>query len=577
MKLGLLVRRVLIVLLVALPCLLLLPRLNKPVPLSPQALDQLLSSRYTGANNRLGTLVVRPLEASRLVSYGDGALPDMSHGMLYTGVAAVAMKALKETKGGQGQRAATLLGIALLFAGGVLTLILARAWFPQRDRRLAGLFFVWSSGAILGAVQPGPSLLLALLGGLLCAALVQLDVTSEQRRSSLWLALGAGALWGLLFLSLYSALLLFPFLLGHIVQTTRRDLRAILAFLATATLFAAPQLVRAAKFAHNPLYHSRWIELIFRTESHPGTALYHASSLPRSVSTYLSTGGSAEILSRSATTVTELFPRAIGSLGLCLALFLLSGLMRFTDQRLNRLRRLLFLVIPLHLLALSLFFPADECVGVLLLYAPAVAVFGAAFLQATIHARRLPRLHARAALLFWSLLCCASGIAQLLALSPSPALPRLYTFPGNSSVYLEKIQTTGEAVLSGDEPEKLAYFANVPVVLLPTSATDFKLVEGRLNKQIVGFSLTPRLRWDRAEDSALTAWGDAYRRVLGLFFLSTFLPENERSNLGRYISYPESLIDAIRTFQVTPIQESQLGGDYSALFWDMDYIRDIPR
>jgi hypothetical protein len=577
MILGRVIRTFLTLLLLALPCVLLVPRLSAPVALPPRALEQLLTSRYTGANNRLGSPLVRPLDAARLTAYGDGALPDMSHGILYTGISAVAIKLLHETRGGQGQRATTLLGMVFLVLGGVLTLWLHQRWFPQRDSKLGALFFIWSSGALLATLLPGPGLLLALLGGLLCATLVSLDVTSSAQRSSLWLALAAGALWGLLFLTIYSALLLLPLLLWHVITTSRRDIRAILAFLGAAALFAAPQLLRATKFAHNPLYHSRWIELVMRTETHPGTALYHSGSLPHSVSSYLTTGGLSEVVTRTAHTLTELLPRAVGSIGFCLLLFVLSGLMRFTDQRLNRLRRLLFLLIPLHLFALSLFFPADECVSVLLLYAPAVAVLGAAFLQTTLHARRLPRLHARAALLFWSALCCGSGLTQLLTLRPGPAPARLYSFLGNSGLYLERLQATGEGILAADEPESMAFYSNLPVTLLPTSATDFQELETRLNKQVVGFSLTPNLRWTRPEDRALEAWGDAYRRVLGLFALSNNLPKKERDNLTSYIFYPDSLIGAIRDFLVTPIQESQQGGDYSALFWDTNYIRTIPR
>lgn len=577
MRLGRLVRNILTLLLLALPCVVLLPRLNAPVALPESALDQLLTARYTAAHNRLGTPVLRPLDVARLTSFGDGALPDMRHGILYTGLSAVAMKVLHETQGGQGQRAATLLGMGLLLTGGLVTLWLYRRWFPQRDNKLAAFFYVWSGGALLAAVLPGPGLLLAILGGLLCAALVSLDVTSSSSRSSLWLALAAGALWGLLFLSLYSALLLLPFLLWQVVVTTRRDIRAVLAFVVAAGVVAAPQLLRAQKFAHNPLYHSRGIELIMRTESHPGTALYHAVSLPRTVSTYLTHGGFLEVLSKSASTLVELLPRSLGTVGLCLLLFITSGLMRFTDQRLNRLRRLLFLMIPVHLIALSLFFPADECASVLLLYGPAITVLGAAFLQTTIHARRLPRLHARGVRLAWTVLCCGAGLAQLLALRPAPAPIRLYAFLGNSGAYLDRLQTSHDGVLAADAPETMALYADVPVTLLPTSSTDFQEVEARLNKEIVGFSLTPNLRWDRPEDTALQAWGDTYRRVLGLFALTQLMPNNERETLRQYVSYPDSLIASIRSFQVTPIQEPQQGNDYSALFWDMDYIRAIPR
>lgn len=577
MLLGRLVRNILTLLVLALPCVLLLPRVTAPVALPPAALDQLLTSRYTAANNRLGTPVIHPLEVPRLTPYGDGALPDMRHGILYTGLSAVAMKMLHETRGGQGQRAATLLGMGLLISGGLVTLWLYRLWFPKRDNKLAGFFFVWSGGAILAAVLPGPGLLLAILGGFLCAALVALDVTSESRRAPLAVAVAAGVLWGLLFLTLYSALLILPFLIWQVARTSRRDMRALLGFLVAAALLAAPQLLRAAKFAHNPLYHSRLIELIMRTESNPGTGLYHATSLPRTALTYLTHGGFSEVATRSAGTLVELLPRGLGTVGLCLLLFLVSGLMRFTDQRLNRLRKLLFIVLPVHLVALSLFFPAEECASVLLLYSPAIAVLGAAFLQTTVHARRLPRLHARGVQLAWTLLCCGSGLAQLLALRAAPAPARLYSFLGYSGTYLEHLQNTGDGILAADFPEPLAYYSNAPVSLLPTSSTDFQDVEARLNKQIVGFSLTPAMRWDRPEDIALQAWGETYRRVLGLVAITQLISENERESLRQHISYPDSLKSAIRNFLVTPIQEPQQGDDYSALFWDMDYIRTVPR
>ena len=94
---------------------------------------------------------------------------------------------------GQGQRAATLLGILLLLGSSLVTLWLARRWFPLRDGRRAALLFVWSGGAILATVLPGPGLLLALLGALLYATLVPLDVRMSSKRAPLSLAIIAGA------------------------------------------------------------------------------------------------------------------------------------------------------------------------------------------------------------------------------------------------------------------------------------------------------------------------------------------------------------------------------------------------
>jgi hypothetical protein len=568
-----LVRNVLLLLLLAVPCLALLPRLNSPTPLSESGLDQLLASRYTAATNRLGTPLIRPLEAARLVSYGDGALPDLRHGILYTGLASVSMKVLKETKGGQGQRATTLLGIVLLLSGGLTTLWLSSRCFPRRNARWAALFFVWSGGAILATITPGPGLLLAILGALLCAALLPLDVSASDKRASVGLALAAGALWGLLFLTIYSGLLLLPFLIWHVWSATRRDPRAIALFLLAAGIFAVPQLARAFKVTKNPLYHSRWIELAMRTDSYPGTTLYHSGSLPKAITNYLPNGGVSEVASKSSRTLIEVLSRAISTLGLGLILFIASSLIRFADHRLNQLRRLLFMVMPLHLAALSLFFSAEECVSVLLFYAPLVMTLGAGFLETVVHARRLPRLHARGVLLFWIVACCVSGVSQLLALRTAPAPARLYAFLGPSGTNLERVQNNTDGVLAADDPFTMAHYANVPVTFLPASATDFQELEGRLNKQIVAFGVTPALRWDRPEDAAIVPWAETYRRVIGLFSISELLPPAERDMLSNRIFYPESIRSSIRTFQVTPVREPSSRGDYSAIFWDLTYLR----
>jgi hypothetical protein len=122
----------------------------------------------------------------------------------------------------------------------------------------------------------------------------------------------------------------------------------------------------------------------------------------------------------------------------------------------------------------------------------------------------------------------------------------------------------------------MAHYAHVPVTFLPASATDFEEVEGRLNKQIVAFGVTPALRWDRPEDAVLAPWAETYRRVIGLFSISELLPTAERNALRQRISYPESLFSSIKTFQVTPVKEPRNSSDYSAIFWDLKYVQSQP-
>lgn len=564
---------VLTLFLLTLPCVFLLPRLNAPVALSPSALDQLQAIRYSAANNRLGTLVIRPLETRVVATYGDGALPDLAHAPLYTGLAALSLKVLHETQVGQGQRALTLLGFLLFILSGAVTFSLFRRSFPERAGHQGVLFFVGSAGALLAILTPGPALLTALLGGLLCHALLPLDVRDSTSRAPWGQALLAGLLWGLLFLSLYSALLLLPFLLWHLLRVTRRDGRAVALFVIAAVLTATPQLLRASKFAHNPLYHSRWAELEMRTRSYPGEQLYHRLSPPRALVSYLPNGGLLEVAAKSGKTLTELVPAAVGTLGLSLLLFVASGLIRFTDSRLNRLRNAALLALPVHALALSLFFPAEECARALLLYTPLVCVLGSAFLETVVRARRLPRLYSRGILLAWTLTSSGLGLATLLGLPSAPKAARLYTFPGPTAAYLERVQTSGDGIFASDNAPALAFWTGIPTAYLPTSATDFLDTQERVGKPIVCFALTPALRWDRTEDAALEPWGEAYRKIIGLFVATESLRREERERFRREIAvtYPSVLFPAIKTFQAIPIREKDQGGDYSALFWDTRY------
>lgn len=566
---------VLTFLLLALPCLLLLPRLKSPVALSPQALDQLQAARYSASRNRLGTLVVRPLETRQVLAYGDGALTDLGHAPLYMGLAMGSLKTLNETRAGLGQRALTVLGIALLLTGTLVTLFLFRRCFPERDGRRAAAFFIWSGGALLAAVQPGPALLTAVLGGLLCTALLEVDVRQQRSPVALGRVALVGLCWGLLFLSLYSALLLLPLLAGHLWRVTRRSGGAVAVFLGVGLLVAAPQLARAYKFAHNPLYHSRGVELMMRTASFPGEQLYHSVSPPRSLSAYLVGGGALEVAVKSGKTLTELVPQAVGALGLALVLFVASALIRFTDSRVNGLRNLILLALPLHALGLSLFFPAAECAQALLVWAPGICVLGGAFLETVVRARRLPRLHAQAALVLWSGTACAPGLVQLLSLPPAPPPPLLFTFPGPILPPIERLQTQLDGILASDRPAELAQYADIPTAFLPASATDFVQTGQQVQKPIVGFTLSPALRWTRPEEAALVPWGETYRSILGLFALTEPLPraDRERFRSELKVSYPPALFDALKTFQATPLRESDQGNDYAAFFWDTRYLQ----
>lgn len=569
---------VLTLLLLALPCLLLLPRLKTPVALPVAALDQLQAARYSASRNRLGTLLIRPLETRNVVAYGDGALPDLAHAPLYTGLAMGSLKALHETKAGLGQRALTVLGIALLLAGTLVTLLLFRQCFPERDGRRAAAFFIWSGGALVAAVLPGPQLLNAALGGLLCVALLGLDVRQRKAPVALRPVALAGLCWGLLYLSLYSALLLLPVLVWHVFRVTRKDGRAVAVFLGVGLLVAAPQLARTYKFAHNPLYHSRWAELPMRTASFPGEQLYHSVSPPRSISAYLAGGGVVELAVKSGRTLTELLPQSVGTFGVALLLFTASGLIRFTDSRVNGLRNLLFLALPLHAIGLSFFFPADECAQALLVWAPGVCVLGAAFLETVIRARRFPRLHARAALALWTLLAGGPGLARLLGMPSALPPPQLFTFPGPILAPIERLQTQLDGILASDSPAELAQYSDIPTAFLPASATDFIETGQRVQKPIVGFTLSPVLRWTRPEETALVPWGEAYRTILGLFAVTEPLPRVDRDRFRQEIkvTYPSALFEALKTFQATPLRDSDLGNDYAAFFWDNRYLQSKP-
>ena len=147
-------RRAAVLLLLLAPCALHYQRGFVPAQLSPEGFDQVQAARYTAVYGRLFTQVLRPLDIGRLACNPENALPDFRHSPLYTAVCAAAIRLLHQTGAGSGDRAAALLGMALLMATVALSALLAQVFFPRRTVWRAAAFVTLGGSGLALMLQP---------------------------------------------------------------------------------------------------------------------------------------------------------------------------------------------------------------------------------------------------------------------------------------------------------------------------------------------------------------------------------------------------------------------------------------
>lgn len=555
--------------------------------LTPEAMDQVQAARFWAGTGNIATGVVRPLDTASVRANANGTLPNFRHPPLYTGLLAAVQRLTRETGAGRGDRAAALLGITLLaLAIGASALLGGRLVSSSPSRLalvLASLFFAFGSGAPLSfALQPRPELLAALLMALLLWALFALDTFSTAEgtapspprwRVMSWAGL-SGLLYGLLGLSLYSALVLAPFLLWHLWRVTRRNVAAIVVFTLAALLVTTPLLLRAWRLTGNPLYHARLVELVMHTNTYPGNTLYRQPDLLRPIPAYLAAGGVGDVLGKAGRGLRGVYETAPRYLGLLvIPLFFGAALTRFTDGRVNRTRNLVYIFLGVHMLSLTLFVPAAEAGSVLVVYAPWAAALSGFFLLSLVRARNLPVFLARTAITGWGACACLPGVMALWVYGrdteETAAPPYIVYSELWASPRMRTLRTAAGGLLLSDAPREVVFWVNYPAVYLPPDAAAVERIEQRVGMDVACVVLTPDVN-RRTENTNLGAspWPATYNAIVSLAQVARKMEAPLRKTVVERTTlfYPPEISPVMETFR--PLPQIERGGtEMSLVFW----------
>ena len=566
---------VLLVLFLAGGCFLHFSRNVASGQLSPEAMEIVQAARVAANTQRLSTNVVPPLVLSFVRANPDGSLPDMMHAPLYPALAAVVMKLGRSTGPSQGDRVTAFLSLACFAASLGACYLLALRLFGANGALLACVLYALGANALTLAVTVHPATLAANLFTLLLLALHPLDVKGTARRASASWAVAAGALFGLLFLTIYSSLVLALPLAWYLFVVTKRDYRALLLFLGTAFLnpLTVAYFVRNAQVAGNPFFNAHLLEFMMHTDSYPAYALYRFTMTPEGTLAFLARGGSGEIVRKLSANLLGYYQQAPSAFGvLLLPLLLMATLTRFTSSVVNRMLTLVWILVGTHLLALSLFVPYTQGLPLLLIYLPFASVIATVFLLNYLRARNLPPFYTRLITAGWVILACVPGVTQVIAPNREMNAPpyTVYNALRTATPQIPAMRAAGDGVLASDVPREIAFHVDVPVVWLPSNSNEFQAVSERLGKPINGIVLTQTLSRINAADYSVAPWRATFARLSAVLVTAVHLDRPTQVSLleKTQVYYPPEINAVLRTFQLqVPAVVEDDGSAASLIFW----------
>jgi hypothetical protein len=414
---------------------------------------------------------------------------------------------------------------------------------------------------------------------LLLAALAGVGEPMTDPRVRMGRTAVAGLLFGLLYLTLYSSLILLVPVLVYLYQVTRRDARVLGVFLAAAFLnpLTAFFLFRTAALTSNPFFNLRLFELVMHTDSYPGYSLYRAVGMQQTLPEFLADGGIGEIVGKMGRNLLGYYTQLPVAFGvLLLPLFLAAALTRFGATPLNRLRNLVYASIGVHVLGLSLFMPYQEGMSLLVIYLPFVAVLGTTFLKNHLRFRNLPSFYARATVAGWVALAAVPGFLLFMGQGKTLTEPyRLFDALNGSSREMQTVRSRPGSLLASDAPWEVAYYTGVPTVWLPNNSSEFQAAEARSGRMVSGLFLTPGLETPYNQDAEATPWRMVYARISALMTMARTLGETDRNALLQKTAgatpaalYPQEIIGAMTDYKLaSPVNESGVSR-FSFLLWN---------
>ena len=339
----------------------------------PIALEQAQLARNIRAGRGFVTDVVTPLSLMRKPDIAHH--PDGSNAPLGPLLLALAFRI-----GPPSDTTAAVLTAILWYLVLGLTCLFAWRAFGPAVAAFATIVVGINTTVLTAAVSGTPRMLTTLLCTLMLYVMYELGTAAPGRSSPPALSPRArAALWGGLFalacLASPLACLLLPGVLLYIWLSRTETRPRSLACLAGAALVASPWLLRNTIVFGNPLFSLRWYELVMFTRSFPADALLLDYAQPPSPIVFCLTHP-AQVLAKMVTALGGLRDGLFDTADFYVAaVFIVAAFVRLGDERLERLRLAVYVMIAATALGVAATRPtADAFVP----FAPFVSIVASA-------------------------------------------------------------------------------------------------------------------------------------------------------------------------------------------------------
>ncbi len=429
--------------------------------------------------------------------------PDLTYPPLHVALISAVMRVL----GANDRAVSHSSGLAFLLTIPVLFTLAARL-FDWRTAVLATLLFGTHIANLSYSISGlEASLLTLLVTGMLlllhCAA-------SSEKHELLWVV-GAGVALGLAYLTKYVWIAaLVPAVVYLIVMKPEGRLVRVLIFVAVVAIVAAPWLYRNYSITGNPFFSLRWHELLGQTRAHPANTVYRLYDEDMPSYLVFMADNPRAVFEKIRGGLTGLYGAFNNLGGLFVTPFFLVGiLVRLGDDRIERLRYLLYGMLVIVSVVLALFIAAPR------LIAPVggfVTVLAVAFFWRLLDARTQalePRTRLR-----WVVV--AVGLLLVLHLHPfvtsiTPDEPENLVGETPLEQAMTQLRDTVDGPVLTDIPWTVAWMADVDAVWVPQTEADLRRMEqhvGRFNWLVLSPTVARIASAERME-----IWANAWVRA----------------------------------------------------------------
>lgn len=465
------------------------------------ALDYAQVARHLKRGDGFTTSFIKPLSLVYETSVENHH--DLTYPPLHIGLTSVMMRAL-----GENDRAVShSSGLAFLLTIPVLFTLAVRL-FDWRTAVLGTLLF-GTHLANLGYSVSGleASLLTLLVTGMI----LLLHCAASSEKHELWWVAAGGLVMGLVYLTKYVWIgALIPAIAYLIIMKPERRFVRVAVFVGVLAITATPWLYRNHSLTGNPFFTLRWHELVGQTRAHPANTIYreYTEDAPGYLSFAFNNPKAIFVKVRGGLTT---FYRSFHDVGgrIIIPFFLVGILVRLGDDRLERLRYLLYGMLIVVSLVLAFFIAAPRLIAPL---GGFVTVLAVAFFWRLLDARTQslePRPRLRWQALAVALLVVLHVHPLVTAITPDEPADVSGETPLEQAMV--QLSQTVDGPIITDVPWTVAWMADRPAVWVPQTEPDFRRMEERVGR-FNWLMLSPTVaRMTGVE--GLTMWANAWVRA----------------------------------------------------------------